>query len=63
MQTIYLNIKTSQGIETVDEFTREQNQEPKEFRLYVNQMRKEYHIAGMNVYKSSRSTNEWKTKN
>lgn len=62
MQTIYLNIKTSQGVETVDEFTREQNQSTKEFRLYVKQMVNEYQIAGMNVYKSSRSTNEWKTK-
>lgn len=62
MKTIYLNIRTSQGVETVDEFTREENQTSKEFRLYVNQMVKEYQIAGMNVYKSSRCTNDWKTK-
>jgi len=62
MNTIYLNMRTSQGVETVDEFTREENQTPKEFRLYVNQMVKEYQIAGMNVYKSSRCTNDWKQK-
>jgi len=62
METIYLNMRTSQGVETIDEFTREQNQSPKEFRLYVNQMVKEYQIAGMNVYKSSRCTNDWKQK-
>jgi len=62
MNTVYLNMKTSQGVETVDEFTKEENQTSKEFRLYVNQMCKEYHIAGMGVYKSQRSTNDWKTK-
>jgi len=62
MQTIYLNMRTSQGVETVDEFTKEQNQSSKEFRLYTNEMRKEYQIAGMNVYKSSRCTNDWKNK-
>lgn len=62
METIFLNIRTSQGVETVDEFTREEGQSPKEFRLYVNQMVKEYQIAGMNVYKSSRCTNDWKQK-
>jgi hypothetical protein len=62
METIYLNMRTSQGVETVDEFTREPNQSPKEFRLYVSQMCKEYQIAGMNVYKSSRYTNDWKQK-
>jgi len=60
MNTIYLNMKTSQGVETVDEFTKEDNQTSKEFRLYVNQMCKEYSITGMSVYKSQRSTNDWK---
>lgn len=59
MQTIYLNMKSSHGVETVDEFTRENGQSPKEFRKYVNQMVKEYHISGMNVYKSSRCTKDW----
>jgi hypothetical protein len=58
--TIYLNMKTSYGVETVDEFTREQNQTSKDFRVYVYKMLKEYHLAGMNVYKSTRCTKEWK---
>lgn len=62
MKTIYLNIRNSQGVETVDEFTKEESQKIKEFKLYVNSMIKEYQIAGMNVYKSSRSTKEWKNK-
>jgi hypothetical protein len=59
MQTIYLNMKSTYGVETVDEFTRENGQSPKEFRKYVNQMVKEYRLAGMNVYKSSRCTKDW----
>jgi len=62
METIYLNIRTSQGVETIDEFTREKSQSLKDFRKYVNEMVKEYNIAGMNVYKSSRCTNDWKQK-
>lgn len=62
MKTIYLNIKTNLGTETVDEFTQEVGQTHKEFRLYVNQMVKEYHLANMHVYKSSRCTNEWRNK-
>ena len=60
MQTIYLNMKTSNGVETVDEFTQEENQTGREFRIYVCQMKKEYHLAGMSVYQSSRCTNDWK---
>lgn len=60
--TIYLNMKNAQGVETVDEFTREENQNPKDFRSYVSKMVSEYRLAGMNVYKSSRPTKEWKEK-
>lgn len=59
---VYLNYKTSQGTETVDEFQRELNQSPIEFRKYVRQMISEYSLAGMNVYKSSRCTKEWNNK-
>jgi hypothetical protein len=60
--TIYLNMKTAQGIETVDQFTRGEDapQDFKEFRKYVNRIIHEYHLSGMNVYKSSRSTREWR---
>lgn len=57
--TIYLNMKTNQGIETVDEFTRT-TESLREFRKYVNKMLTEYRVAGMDVYKSQRSTKDWK---
>jgi hypothetical protein len=65
MQTIYLNIKTSQGVETVDEFTRGEDapKNPKEFKAYIKSMISEYQLTGQNVYKSTRSTKEWKNKN
>jgi len=60
MKAVYLNMRSSQGVETVDEFSREENQSPIEFRKYVNQMVKEYHLSGMSVYKSSRCTKDWR---
>ena len=57
--TIYLNMKTNQGIETVDEFTRT-TESIREFRKYVNKMLTEYRVDGMAVYKSQRSTKDWK---
>lgn len=62
MQTIYLNTKQYGAVETVDEFTRGNDapDNPIEFRKYVNQMVKEYSTAGISVYKSSRSTRDWK---
>lgn len=62
LPTIFLNLRTSLGVETVDEFTREIGQCPKEFRAYVSKMVNEYHLSGMNVYRSSRSTKEWRNK-
>ena len=62
LPTIFLNLRTSQGVETVDEFTREIGQNPKGFRAYVSKMVSEYHLAGMSVYKSSRCTKDWSTK-
>jgi len=62
MKPIYFNTKTSQGVETIDEFTIESQQTHKEFKKYVNQMINEYTTAGINVYKSSRCTKDWKNK-
>lgn len=59
---IYLNIRTFYGVETVDEFTREESQSPVEFRKYVSAMVSEYRMAGMNVYRSSRCTKDWASK-
>jgi hypothetical protein len=62
--TIYLNLRTSEGVETIDQFTRGEDspQNPKEFKAHINAMIREYHISGQNVYKSTRSTKEWKNK-
>ena len=62
MRTIYLNMKSVYGIETVDEFTQTKDQRRTEFLKYVNDMIENYRDSGMNVYKSNRSTKEWKLK-
>ena len=64
MRTVFLNTKTSYGVETVDSFTRGEDAPAttKEFRAYVREMIREYHLSGMPVYRSSRCTNEWKNK-
>lgn len=60
--TIYLNMRTSYGVETVDSFTRGEDSpaDVKEFRKYVSQMVSEYHLSGQPVYRSSRPTKDWK---
>ena len=64
MKTIYLNMRTVYGVETVDQFTQGEDapQEPKEFRKYVNEMVKNYRENNMQVYKSQRATKDWKNK-
>jgi hypothetical protein len=60
--TVYLNIKYNGSVETVDEFTLGENvpSNPREFRDYTNAMLREYHTAGMSVYKSKRCTKDWR---
>lgn len=60
--TVYLNMKTQQGVETIDQFTKEETQTPRQFREYVRKMIKEYIIAGMGVYESRKCTKEWANK-
>jgi hypothetical protein len=62
--TIYLNMKTSEGVETVDQFTMGEDAPAtyRDFRKYVSKMISEYNMAGMDVYKSQRCTNDWKNK-
>lgn len=63
MKTVFLNIKTSQGVETVDEFSKDEHTDKSiSFGKYVNQMVREYRMSGMNVYKSQRCTKEWRSK-
>jgi len=56
MKTIYLNLKTNFGIETVDSLNEKEFCTYKEFRKEVQRLKNEYHLAGMNVYTSQRST-------
>lgn len=62
MATVYLNWKGPSGRETVDEFAPEPGQSAKDFRKYVADMCREYAMAGMNVYQSSRPCANWKEK-
>ena len=64
MKTIYFNMRTNYGIETVDEFTQGENapQNWREFRKYINEMLRNYIQSGMYVYTSQRSTKEWREK-
>lgn len=59
LQTVYLNWKGPQGRETVDEFTRAPGQTFRQFNEYLAAMRREYALAGMSVYRSSRPCRGW----
>lgn len=61
MNIVYLNMKTSHGVETVDEFSREEEKmSRREFLDYVREMVREYRLVGVDVYMSRRPTKEWK---
>ena len=60
MGTIYINMKSSYGVETIDEVSTEQFPDRKEFRKEVRSMVANYHQCGMPVYTSRRCTKEWK---
>lgn len=57
---IYLNLKTTHGVETVDELDPKDFENRKAFRLELNRLISEYYLCSMNVYKSTRCTKEWK---
>ena len=60
----YFNIKTQYGVETVDSIDQKDfiGKSYKEFRQEVRRLLYEYHLAGMNVYISSRCTKDWREK-
>lgn len=62
MKTIYFNLKSNYGVETVDELCSSDFDTYKEFRAEVRRLLSEYHLAGMNVYTSQRATKEWRSK-
>jgi hypothetical protein len=53
-------MKTQYGVETVDQLDRKDFKSFREFREEARRLVKEYHIAGMNVYRSQRCTKQWK---
>lgn len=59
MRTVYINMKSKYGIETVDEVNTSEFPNPKEFRKEVNSMLVNYRQCGMPVYVSSRCTKDW----
>ena len=64
MKTIYFNMRTCYGVETVDQFTQGENAPSnwREFRRYINEMLRNYREAGMHVYQSQRATKDWREK-
>jgi len=58
----YFNLKTNQGIETVDCLNPKDFATYKEFRTELARLKGEYRLAGMNVYVSQRATNEYNSK-
>ena len=57
---IYLNLKTSKGIETVDQLERNDFDSFKEYKIELKNLIINYRLAGMNVYKSQRACKDWK---
>jgi hypothetical protein len=53
-------MKSSYGVETVDQLDSEDFNTYKEFREELIRLRNEYRLSGMQVYTSQRCTNEWK---
>ena len=63
MATIYLNVKTSEGIETVDQLNEKDFSTYKEFRQELKRLKNEYITASnfySGIYSSQRSTKAWK---
>lgn len=52
--TRYINFKTSQGVETVDQLERQDFESYKAFKIELNRLITEYKLAGMSVYISQR---------
>lgn len=60
---VYLNIKTSEGVETVDELNRKDFKSFREFLKEKIRLKKEYFLCGSyynSVYWSQRCTKEWR---
>ena len=62
MKTVYINMKSSYGTETVDEVNTTEFPNPKEFRKAVRNIIVDYRQGGMPVYTSSRCTKDWRNR-
>jgi hypothetical protein len=61
----YLNIKTSQGVETIDELNEKDFKSYSEYRKELKRLISEYRLASnfySGVYTSQRCTKDWKKK-
>jgi len=50
----YINLKTNQGVETVDQLDRQDFESYKAFKIELNRLLTEYRLSGMAVYISQR---------
>jgi hypothetical protein len=58
----YINLKSSYGIETVDQLSEKDFSSYKDFLQEFRRLLSEYRLAGMPVYSSNRCTKEWRNK-
>ena len=56
----YFNLKTSYGVEPVDQIDRNEFTSYKEYKAELKNMLSGYRDSGMAVYLSQRCTNDWK---
>lgn len=56
----YLNIKSTFGVETIDQIDKKDYTTIKEYKKTLRDLIKDYHISGQNVYTSLRCAKDWK---
>ncbi len=55
----YFNIKTSYGVETIDQLDAKDFSSYKDYVAELRRLKNEYRLAGMDIYISQRATKEW----
>lgn len=58
----YFNIKTSYGVETIDQLDRKDFETYKDYIAELRRLKNEYRLSGMDIYLSQRATKEWYAK-
>ena len=56
---IYLNMRTQQGTETIDQINRKDFATFREYKRELKSMIDNYHLINMPVYKSQRACKDW----